>query len=203
MGALVSLRSPGPVIQIGEAISARLKRVFPETKFEHAFVPAKLDAAQWIKLLRRTPFVGLGFADIVPKPESGQQFIGHVTWAVFLATRNESGPRQRFYGDAVAPGVLQMMQAAVGMLQGHTLRDGDTKLGSVFVAHAANAYAEDWKDDTLAMVQLGLSVAITFGLVDVIDGEDTWAATLESTQVKWSFDGGASTALVENTTGGA
>jgi hypothetical protein len=194
--------SPGPIVQIGEALAERLKLAFPPEKFSHEFMPAKLDAAQWNKLLRRTPFVGLGFSDIEPKHESGSQFVGPVTWAVFLAVRNESSPKARFYGDKLAPGVLQMMQVAVGMLQGHTLMCGATKLGTVGAVRAVNAYAEEWKDDQVAMVQLSLHVPLTFGLNEVIGGEATEAGTLNTT-VQWSFDGGANIALTDTTTGGA
>jgi hypothetical protein len=199
----LNIRSPGPIIQIGEAIARRLEVAFPPARFSHEFMPAKLDAAQWMKLLRRTPFVGLGFVDIEPLHESGSMFVGPVSRTVFLVSRNEGGPRQRFYGDKLAPGVLQMTQVAVAMLQGHTLLDGTTKLGTIGALRAVNAYAEDWKDDTIAAVQISLHVPITFGLADVVDGEATVAATLAGTTVQWSFDSGASTALIENTTGGA
>lgn len=197
----LTIVSPGPIIQIGEAIAERLRLAFPPERFSHEFMPAKLDAGQWVKLLRRTPFVGLGFSDIEPKQESSSQFDGPVTWAVFLATRNESGPRARFYGDKFAPGVLQMMQVAVGMLQGHTLKCGATKLGTVRAVRAANAYAEDWKDDQVAMVQLSLQVPLTFGLNEVVGGELTEAGAFGAT-LQWSFDGGASVALTDTTTGG-
>ena len=203
MTAELFIKSRGPIIEIGEAIAERLKFAFPPERFTHEFLPAKLDARQWDKLLRRTPFVGLGFADNEPKLDSSNHFTGAVTWAVFLGTRNESGPRARFYGDKQAPGVLQMMQVAVAALQGHTLKADGVKLGTVYAVRAANAFAEEWKDDAVAMVQLGLSVMTTFTAQDVLGGDDTIPGSIDSTSVHWSFDGGAVTALTEQTTGGA
>jgi len=193
-----SIAMPGPIAGMGLAIERRLKFAFPETKFSHDFVPARLDAAAWDKLLRRTPFVGLGFAQMEPHGAAGRGFNGSAHWVVFLVTRNEAGAKSRFFGDKLAPGVLQMMQVGIAMLQGHTLCGEDgVRIGTIADLRAENSYAEDWKSDAAAMIALAFSVPISFGVTEALADVDV--GLLDGASVTWSFDG---TALIENPTGG-
>ena len=187
----MELLSPGPVADIGAALIARLTLAFPPEKFTHEFIPAKLDGSMWTRLLRRTPFVGLGFAGLAEGHGGADLFNGTSEWVVFLVTKNERGPFERFFGDELAPGALQMMQTAIGALQGLTIIGH----GSVGVSSAANSYAEEWKDDALAMIQLSLTVRTAFSLRDVV--KDIPAAGFASTSITWSFNGGQTIALTE------
>ena len=197
-----SIAMPGPIAAMGEAIAARLRFAFPPAKFSHDFVPARLDDPLWQRLLRRTPFVGLGFVQLEPHNSSSRAFVGAAHWAVFLVTRNEAGPRPRFFGDKLAPGVLQMMQVGVALLQGHTLFGEDgSAIGTIAEVRAENSYAETWKDDTAAMVMLTFAVPISFGVTEALADVDV--GLLDGAGVAWSFDAGASVALSENPTGGA
>ena len=194
-----TIASPGPIAAMGDAIADRLKFAFPTTKFAHDFIPAKLDKATWGRLLRRLPFVGLGFVQLHPVG-GGRQFVGDAHWVVCLVTRNEAGPRQRFFGDRLAPGALQMMQVAVAMLQGHTLEGLNGPIGTIAGVTAENGYAEDWADDAVAMIALSLTVPIAFGVAEALANVDV--PLLGSSRVDWSFDSGASVALTENPQGG-
>ena len=188
--------TPGPVAAIGLAIIARLKLAFPESKFEHAVLPAKLDAALWSKLMRRTPWVGFGWTRLEPKHEGGSQFIGRAIWTLFLVTQNQRGTFERFFGDSLAPGLLQMTQVAVAYLQGHNVPG----IGSLTVSDVQNGYAEDWKDESLALTVLEIGCGLSFTLSDVvseIDGADMTGA------ITWSFNGGANAAPTETETGTA
>ena len=182
-----SIAMPGPIAGIGLAIAERLKHAFDVKKFTHDFVPARLDDATWQKLLRRTPFIGLGFVGLKPHHSSGRIFDGHAHWALFLVTRNEAGPQARFFGDKLAPGVLQMMQVAVAMLQGHTLRQEGEAIGTIGNLEAENAFAESWKDDAAAMIALTFAVPIAFGVTEALADVDV--GLLDGATVKWSFDG--------------
>lgn len=188
-----SIAMPGPIAGMGLAIERRLKFAFPETKFSHDFVPARLDAAAWDKLLRRTPFVGLGFAQLEPHSSSGRSFLGQAHWVVFLVTRNEAGAKARFFGDKLAPGVLQMMQVGVAMLQGHTLCDDGGAIGTIADVRAENSYAEDWKSDAAAMIALAFSVPVSFGVAEALADVDV--GLLDGASVTWPF-------MTENPTGG-
>lgn len=194
-----SIAMPGPIAGMGFAIAERLKCAFDEKKFSHDFVPARLDDAVWQKLLRRTPFVGLGFVGLEPHSSSGRNFVGHAHWAVFLVTRNEAGPKARFFGDNLAPGVLQLMQVGVAFLQGHTLHHEDERIGTIAEVKAENAYAEGFKDDAVAMVMLTFAVPISFGATEALADVDV--GLLDGASVSWSFDSGASIALSENPVG--
>lgn len=194
-----SIAMPGPIAGMGLAIAERLKCAFDPKKFTHDFVPARLDDAMWQKLLHRTPFIGLGFVGLEPHSSSGRSFVGHAHWAAFLVTRNEAGPKARFFGDSLAPGVLQLMQVGVAILQGHTLCHEGARVGTIAEVKAENAYAEGFKDDAVAMVMLTFAVPISFGATEALADVDV--GLLDGASVSWSFDGGTSVALSENPVG--
>ena len=173
---------PTPLERIGEAIADRLKIVFPEAKFQHAWLPAKLTPKSWNALLRRTPFVGIGWGTLDPKRDAAfRDFSGHSTWSVFLVVRNEAGVRQRYYGDMQGPGLLPMVAAAVAILHGHTIRD----VGSMQVERAGNAYADGWDADDTALAAIDVSVGTSLPLHRTIEGVEVDA--LAQLGITWQF----------------
>lgn len=202
MAADLYIVRPGPIAAIGLALAERLKLAFPPEKFEHHFVPAKLDGAVWAKLLRRTPFVAVGFAAVEGnRGGSSSLFTGTTGWTIFLATRNERGPRERFFGDSMAPGALQMAQAAIVVLHGYRLLVDGVGVGTVNVQSAANSYAEDWKDDAVALVTLEALVPVSLSVPAVLGGDDVVPGSIDGAVITWSFDGGGTAPLIDQTTG--
>jgi hypothetical protein len=158
---------PGVLGTIGRALQRRLETAFPLSLFEHSFVPAKLDAKQWGKLTTRTPFVGLGWNEVSPTKSTSRLFDGASTWSVFLTTKSNFSVGARYFGDSQgeqnAPGLFAMVQMAVAVLHGMTIRE----VGTVMVTRASNAYGEGW-DENMATCVIDLAVATAIALPDAI-----------------------------------
>lgn len=173
----------GPLPRTAMALSERLKLAFPEKLFQHQFVPAKLTAADWKQLTRITPFVGLGWNDIEPNPDAGRLFSGESRWTVFLVTKNAQGIGPRYFGDARAPGLFSMVQAAVALLNGFTIED----VGTAFVTKAGNLYAEGWDTDESAIGGVDVSVGFTLPIGDGVDGIEL--DDFKTFEITWNFAG--------------
>ena len=173
--------SPGPLQATGIAIQDRLRLVFPERRFVHAWMPPKVNAKDWTRLLRRLPFVGLGWSDADPIKAAPRVFAGESGWTVFLVAENKAGPRNLYFGDAQGPGLFDMVHAAVAILHGHTIPG----VGTVFVTKTGNAFAENWDGDDTAMAAVDLRVGLTLPLADAVSGvAETVLATIG---IAWSW----------------
>ena len=177
----LTLVSPGPLQATGIALQERLRLVFPARRFVHEWMPPRVGRGDWARLLRRMPFVGLGWADADPIKQSGGQFIGRSNWTVFLVTRNNAGPRALYMGDAQGAGLFDMVHAGIGVLHGYTIPG----IGTVQVVKTGNAFAENWDGDDTAMAAIDLSVGLNLDLADAVSGvPETVLATLG---ISWTF----------------
>lgn len=184
----LSILDPGPLQLMGDALTTRLKLVFPPARFQHDIVPAHLNAKEWRRLTHRTPFIGLGWNDIEANPEGGRPFDGHARWTVFLVTKNARGTHERYWGDALAPGLFAMVHAAIAVLNGYTIPD----IGTAEATRSANLYAEGWDDDAMAMASIDLSVGISFGLADILSAPADMGL-FHTLGISWDFPPSAAT----------
>lgn len=180
----ITLVRPGALECIGDAIAERLRIVFPPQRFEHAVMPSRVDASTWGKLLRRTPFIGLGWADLDPVRGAGRLFHGTSAWTVYLVVKNPAGARERYWGDRQGPGLFVMVRAAVGILHGHTIEG----VGTIQVIKSGNAFAEGWNDESYAMAAVDCAVGTTLPLAEQIKGVEEDA--LARLGISWTFEGG-------------
>lgn len=179
----VSAVAPGILAAIGSAVRARLELGFPPSRFEHQFMPAKISQAEWKSLMRRTPFVGLGWNALDPTRDVGRLFTGESHWSLFLATRNSASIRGRYFGDAQGPGLFPLVTAAVAMLHGWTIPE----IGSVAVTKAANVYAEGWEDES-AIAAVDFCVATVIPVAGAVTAP--WdLGTFEELGITWNWDG--------------
>jgi phage gp37-like protein len=155
MSVYADLTRAGPLLAMEAALTERLQLAFPSRVFEHATVPARVTAAGWARLLRRTPFVGLGWGGFKIAPQSGRRIVAEAAWTVFLVNKNEAAPKLRLVGDSLGVGQLGMAQVAAIALHGLAIRD----VGTVIVGDAQNLFAEAWDDQAGAMTGLNLTVA--------------------------------------------
>ena len=139
-----------------------MQLVFPTTRFQHDVVPAKMTPEIWKQLLRRTPFIGLGW-NAVSNQMDGRLFDGQSSWSVFLVLKNPASVTARFFGDSQGAGLFLLTQAAIGVLNGFTIEG----FGSVRVTQAGNVYAESWDDDAAAVI-VDVSVSTTLPLPELI-----------------------------------
>ncbi len=177
----LTMVSPGPLQLTGYALQQRLRLVFPERRFVHAWMPPRVGKEDWKRLLRRPPFVGLGWADADPIKQSPRLFTGESGWTVFLVTKNQAGPEQLYRGDAQGPGLFDMVHAAIAILHGHSIPG----VGTVSVVKAGNAFAENWDGDDTAMAAIDLRVGLTLALADAVSGVPE--TVLSTIGIDWSW----------------
>lgn len=181
---MTTLASPGPLAKTALALQTRLQVAFPPALFAFDFVPAKVTKETWRKLTRKTPFIGIGWADI----EGGRNlrfFQGESRWSVFLATKNTSGILGRYFGDALAPGLFTMVEAATAALQGFTIPD----VGSTGITRGSNVFVEGWDDEDMVVATLDVTVGLTIRMADVLlnvgdEGE------FNELSIDWNFGAG-------------
>jgi hypothetical protein len=173
---------PGPLAQTARALQARLQLVFPTSRFQHDIVPAKITPEIWKQLLRRTPFIGLGW-NTVDNTGDGRLFEGPGSWSVFLMVKNPASVTARYFGDSQGAGLFLLTQAAIGVLQGYTIEG----LGSVHVHRAGNVYAESWDDDAAAVI-VDVSVGTTLALPDLVSAPGD-LNEFSQMMAEWNFGG--------------
>jgi hypothetical protein len=189
-------RNPGPLETIALALRDRLIVAFPENKFDHQFVPPRVSKKQWDVLLRRPPFIGIGWMELDPKRMAGaRSFNAEVQFNVTLVTVNQSGVKAGLLGDTLAPGIMRMVGAAIGILHGYTFPD----IGSVSVMRAVAATSDEWENDNLFAASLDLSIGLSMPLSSVFEAIP--ADALSTTSIQWAFTGGA--ALTDTISTGA
>ena len=159
-------------------------------------MPARVTPDVWKQLIRRPPFIGVGWPGFHTGNGSMSELNGNSTWNVHLVTVNQRGPAARYFGDDAAPGLFDLVCAGTAILHGYTIPGG----GTIQVAQADCTYVEGYNDPNLAMATIELMVRTSIPLSSAIG--DVTVQALTATTVAWSFNGGAGTALTEQTTGG-
>ena len=182
------LTARGPLFAATAAIQARLQAVFPPSHFQHGLLPANLSRETWLKLVRRTPFVGLTWIGVVPIRDVGRQFRGTASWRVVLVNTHPD-PGQRMTGDRLGLGQFAMVQAAIAALHGYTDTAADDVggFGTLMVTDVPALTTDEWGslDDALA----GVMVTADFALTDAHALEE-----LLRLRGAWQFDGATDTA---------
>lgn len=160
---VTGIGTTGPLPATLLAVQARLKLVFPETRFIHRVVSAHMNGAAWKQLIGDGRLVGLGFSDLAPRTGTGRLFSGDSKWCVFVAARNQRGVAAAYLGDGQGAGVFAMGEAVAAVLHGWTIPG----IGSVSVTSVQSAYADGWDPaDNLAMLAITFEVGITITLPD-------------------------------------
>lgn len=192
-------RSPGPLESVTLALRERLVLAFPEKQFDHQFVPPRVSKKQWDALLRRPPFVGIGWMDLEPKRKAGARiFTADAVFNITLVTVNQGGVKPGLLGDTLAPGIMRMVGAALGVLHGYTFPD----IGTATVTRISAATSDDWENDNLFAASLDLSMDMSMPMNAVF--EEIPADALTTTSIQWAFSGDATATLTDIvTTGGS
>lgn len=184
----------GPLAKAGEAIRARLELAFPPAKFEHHWMPARLDREVWEQLTRRTPMIAVGFNGF-RKPETISSLNVISEWSVYVTTKNPSGQRNVLFGDKLAPGQLDLAGIGAAILHGFTI----PAIGTIQVQSVANAMVEDYKEAGLSITAIELAVPVDLSLAKVLRGAGLRPETLTGEAIQWSFDGATVTDDITNT----
>ena len=171
----------GPLHRQYAVLRARLELVFPRDRFAHEMVPARLSPSTWTVLVRRKPFVGLGFTGFTPAADSGRVLRGDALWDLFLVASNIR-PAERLLGDAQGPGGFGMIGVAIFALHGFTIAGDDqaTAAGTIAVTGVANSYFDGDADEQTALIRVSLAVPLLWR--PPLDLED-----FLRTRVTWDF----------------
>ena len=175
---------PGRTAAVARAIQARLNMAFPPARFAHAWMPAKMSEKVWTDLLRSTPFVGLGWSANRATTASGRIFNGDFMFDVYLVVKNELGLEGRLFGDRFGPGLMQMADAAVAVLNGFTLPN----VGTLVVSAASNAFADGLGDDK-AIAAISVCVKGPLGVGDIFEGPELCGDQITEFVWSWHIDG--------------
>ncbi len=179
---MVDFLAASPLAVATRAIQDRLKLIFPEKRFVHRMVPARMDGASWKRLIGDGRFVGLGWAEIAPDSDEGRSFNGDAQWVVFLACRNPSGVMGAMFGDARGPGLFAFVHAAIAVLQAFSIPGA----GTLMVTAATNAYADGWDEqDGLAMAAVHCGLRLNLAPPEGIDM--TAPEDLKQIAATWQF----------------
>ena len=197
----VAAINPGVLGQIACALQARLQIVFPPERFQFDFMPPKLSSREWTALVRRPPFIGLGWNELAQKSTPSRIFTGASTWPVFIVVNNQAGTRNRYLGDAQGPGLFALVQAAIIALNGFRLVDKSGEpLGSCTVQRAANAFAENWDADGYAMAAVDVSVVTEVTVPGAVVGPEATFDLLKEIEASWVFSDAGAQAQFEDVT---
>ena len=177
--------TPGPLQAAADAISDRLRLVFPPAKFSYEMMPAKITAKTWNALTRRTPFVGLGWNTADGDKDASRIFRGETAWTVFLVAKNIAGTKLAYFGDRQGPGLFTMVEAATAVLHGWTAPG----IGTAFVSRSANLFAEGWDTDDAAMAAVDFTMTAAWPAASVL--AEAGGDPLQTLGIAWDFNGTA------------
>lgn len=154
--------SLGPLHTTASFLAARLAAIFPPAKFLHELLPAPLTPAMLGKLAsHRAPFIGLCWLGLEAKPSS-RQLHADINWGLYLLTRNPKH-RARLLGDSLAPGLAQMVHAAIIGLHGWTVGgDRHSGAGTLEVRQGESTGGLEWQDADAACAALTLRTSALF-----------------------------------------
>lgn len=141
---------------IADALTARLRQAFPSPTFDLQLMPPAPSKAEWERLTRTRPFVGLAWAGFEPGRQA-RSLAGSAKWIVYLVCDNVGSGEALFRGDSRGIGLFGMVQAAAAMMHGATIDD----IGSTTVTQIESLWREDWAADDAAIAAIGVDVGAT------------------------------------------
>lgn len=146
-----------PITAIDEAVEARLRTAFLANRWSFQRVPDPMTLDEFKRLMRATPWLGLGWTDLAASPQ-GRQVQGQLSFSLTICVKNV-GHEARFHGDRQGPGLYVATMVAAALLHGMTIRD----VGTIQVTRAASAFAEGFGDASIAIARLTFQVTTSLG----------------------------------------
>ncbi len=194
MSETVSFIQPGPLAQIAWGLRVQLELVFPPQRFDHQWMPPKITRQAWKTLMRRPPFVGVGF-DRFFRVQTQNNLAVISEWTVYLAVKNERGQGPLLFGDSLAPGFFTVTEVASSALHGFTIAG----LGTVQVTSADNVTIEEDDDPSLGLAAISLTVNADLSVANVLSGALVTPNALTVQSIAWAFDAANQNDTILNT----
>lgn len=151
------LPETNPIMAIDAAVETRLRGAFEQRRWAFERVPDPMTLQEFTRLLRATPWLGLGWTDLAASAQ-GRQVTGTLSFSLTICVRNP-GAAARFHGDGQGPGLYVATMAAAALLHGMTIPG----IGTVQITRAGSAFAEGYAEQQIAISRLTFEVATSLG----------------------------------------
>jgi hypothetical protein len=198
MSGSIDILDDGPLERVGRFARERLELAFTPKLFTHRWMPSRITPQIWGELLNRTPFVGLGWAQLGPKPATPlNMFVGYAAWSAYLVARNPNGQEARLFGDKQGPGLLKMTRAAIAVLHGAKVPG----VGTIEVTSTGHATMEGYEKDDVSLASVDFHCQIGITLANTLSG--IHAPSLSEIDSTWSFQGSDGATLSDTNQTGA
>lgn len=180
-----------PIRRQEPPIVERLRLAFPKRLFVIERVPPTLSMAEFKRVVRQTPFIGLAWAGMKPDANSGRALKGDMQWRLILINKVSNGLEARFKGDAKDVGIDAMTDVAMALLHGYSFRT----IGQTTVTQASSLFADGFADDDIAVSQVDFNFSFVTSPADFSVASPENFAALGLT---WSVSGSDGPGAIED-----
>lgn len=171
-----------PIRRQEPLIVERLRLAFPVQTFALERVPPTLTVAEFKRVVRQAPFLGLAWAGMKPSHGNGRELRGAMQWRLYLICRASNGLEARFKGDRKDIGLDAMTDVALALLHGASLKP----VGATDVTNAQSLIADGYADDDIALCQIDFDFTFTSSPADfALRNPDAFGAL----DLTWQIDG--------------
>lgn len=150
--------STSPIRVMEPAIVERLRLAFPEETFPIERVAPVMTIAEFQRLTRTTPVIGLAWVGMKPDAQSGRVLAAYMRWRLVLVVKASSSPEARFKGDKRDIGLDAMVDVATALLQGHSFPD----IGASRATGAEGVYADGLADAAMVLANVDFEIRYTW-----------------------------------------
>ena len=170
-----------PVSSITLAVEALLTSAF-STAWTIQHVPLPLTLKEFARIVQSLPWIGIGWTQSDPGSEAGRLPIYRHDLQLVFIMRNQVGPN-RFFGDALGPGLYPSIDAAARLLHGRAIDD----IGTLTVGKTSQAYSDAYGEMDLAVGLIEFSAFSSLSPVRSLDDLPDFARLAAT----WDFDQGS------------
>jgi hypothetical protein len=178
--------SKQPIARMEALIKERLRIAFPAKTFGIERVPQTMTLAEFTRLSRLSPIIGLAWTGMKPDGDAGRRLDGKMLWRLILIYKASNGLEARFKGDAKGLGLDAMMDVSMALLHGWTLPE----VGRSTVTLANSVIADGFTDDAVVIAQVDFEIRFA---APVADYDLITLADFKELAVTWALDGATDT----------
>lgn len=156
-----------PLSRLQRLIESRLRLAFPDDRWHLMHGVHPMTATEFRASLGVTPLLVISLAEIKPGAGIGREWQGDVTWRLTILVKNPAQKHHRFFGDQHGPGLYPAIVAAIGVLNGATLKaapvagqPAPAPEATLFAGAVYQTYAEGFDDLSMAIATLDVTARV-------------------------------------------
>jgi len=146
--------SLNPIRSMEPLLLKRLRLVFPVKTFQMERVAPVMDAAEFERLTRQTPYIGLAFNGFRNDAQAGRFVQGLWNWKLIIVCKAVGSFNRRVKGDKFDVGLDDIMDVASVILHGVSLDE----IGLVSVTSSDVVYSQGWGNQAIVLAHLDFNV---------------------------------------------